>query len=415
MPGPTSLGRELYRLRTASGLTLAELSSRSGVRAAYLAAIENDREEPSAAALRRLVRAFEPADVSYEQLASLLAAPEFDPSGEYTHSGDAKAQSTRRDDDPGSVALPPGVDGTTVERVWRGKTDLQLLVSLKRLAEYNPVGQRAIRAEAERRGLELPRNGPDAPPPHVAAVDEALQFDHAITRAAPSSPTGAVAVTCAVCQAAIDTEYYDVNGTVACGRCRAAAEAVGDTPKGIVPVLVAGAFGLGAAVAGAIIYYAVLAIANVQIGYVAILIGYMVGRAVRKATRGRGGLRFQILAVGLTYASIALAYTPIVVKQAVDARRAAQPARATAGERPVAAPAAAGKPGGGTLFAGLLLFSVFILALPVLVVWGSFPSGLISAFIIFIGLRQSWKMTGAPTIQVLGPYRVGAGAPATSA
>ena len=43
-----------------------------------------------------------------------------------------------------------------------------------------------------------------------------------------------------------------------------------------------------------------------------------------------------------------------------------------------------------------------------LVVAGSFPSGLISAFIIFIGMRQAWQMTGVPLLKILGPYRVGA-------
>jgi ABC-type uncharacterized transport system permease subunit len=47
-----------------------------------------------------------------------------------------------------------------------------------------------------------------------------------------------------------------------------------------------------------------------------------------------------------------------------------------------------------------------------MIVWGSLPFGLISAFIIFIGLRQSWKMTAAPQIQVLGPFRVGGAATA---
>ena len=50
------------------------------------------------------------------------------------------------------------------------------------------------------------------------------------------------------------------------------------------------------------------------------------------------------------------------------------------------------------------------MALPVLVVFGSLPSGLISAFIIFIGMRQAWKMTGALVVRVAGPYRVGASA-----
>jgi len=56
---------------------------------------------------------------------------------------------------------------------------------------------------------------------------------------------------------------------------------------------------------------------------------------------------------------------------------------------------------------------LFIAGLPVLVVFGSFPSGLISAFIIFIGMRQAWRMTGAPWLQILGPYTVGS-APASA-
>jgi hypothetical protein len=41
------------------------------------------------------------------------------------------------------------------------------------------------------------------------------------------------------------------------------------------------------------------------------------------------------------------------------------------------------------------------------VVIGSFPSGLISAFIIVIGMRQAWRMTSAIVVKVHGPYRIG--------
>jgi hypothetical protein len=54
-------------------------------------------------------------------------------------------------------------------------------------------------------------------------------------------------------------------------------------------------------------------------------------------------------------------------------------------------------------------------ALPVLVVVGTLPFGLISGLIIFIGMHQAWKMTGAPTLHILGPFRVGAAAVPTSA
>ena len=239
---------------------------------------------------------------------------------------------------------------------------------------------------------------------------EELQFDRVVAESPSSATPGEVSVLCAACETPIETEYYDVNGNICCSRCRSALESAAETPRGIVPLITAGAFGLGAGVVGAAIYYAVIAIAHLEIGLVAILIGYMVGYAVRKGARGRGGLRFQVLAVALTYASVALAYTPLAVQGAIDARRNAQSAAATSGRNSTAAAMtdATTKRGAGSLLIGVVVLLGLIAALPVLVAVGSFPSGLISAFIIFIGMRQSWKMTGAPWLQILGPYRVGA-------
>ncbi len=58
--------------------------------------------------------------------------------------------------------------------------------------------------------------------------------------------------------------------------------------------------------------------------------------------------------------------------------------------------------------AGLIL-AVFSLALPVLAVVNSMPSGLISAAIIAFGMQQAWRMTTAAEIQLTGPFRVGGG------
>src|SRR5262249_35474185 len=126
---------------------------------------------------------------------------------------------------------------------------------------------------------------------------------------------------CSSCGQTVATEYYDINGRTFCGRCRDAVEAYAETPRGAAPLVAASLFGLGAAVAGAIIYYAVLALLHLEIGIVAILIGYMVGYPVRKSVNGRGGRRFQILAAALTYAAVALAYAPNVVKSALEAQR----------------------------------------------------------------------------------------------
>ena len=118
-----------------------------------------------------------------------------------------------------------------------------------------------------------------------------------------------------------------------------------------------------------------------------------------------------MLAVALTYASVALAYTPVVIKSAIDARNV-QKAQATASSNRAAVATDGGraptpKPTGRGFIVALVVLFAFIAALPVIVVVGSFPSGLISGFIIFIGMRQAWRMTGAPRLNILGPYQVG--------
>ena len=255
--------------------------------------------------------------------------------------------------------------------------------------------------------------------PDALGGDPNLQFDRAVS-SRPSAPADAPAVTCVACHSSIADEYYDVNGQPVCARCRSAVEAAAETPAGVGPFAIATACGFFAAVAGAIIYYVILAYANLEIGIVAVLIGYMVGYSVRKGARG-GGLRFQILAVSLTYASVALAYTPLVIRGAVDSRKkteATEQSQTVNDSKPVA-PA----PSGGqsvqrldpfAAVVGVAFLIAFAAALPIMVIFSSFPSGLISAVILFVGLRQAWKMTAAPHVQVLGPYRVGPAVAPTS-
>jgi hypothetical protein len=246
---------------------------------------------------------------------------------------------------------------------------------------------------------------------------EPLQFDRVVADDSISAGLrDRVAARCVVCGTAINTDYYQVNDKVVCDRCRVAVEASAETPSGVAPFVRAGLFGLGAGLFGAIVYYAVIAILNLEIGIVAILIGYMVGYAVRTGAGGRGGRRFQVLAVALTYASIALAYTPMVFtppsepdKQVTQSAPAAE-----AGGRPVSASSAApARQRSPIIVLGLLLG--FIAALPVIIIFGSLPSGLISGAIIFFGMSQAWRMTGVPKLKILGPYRVGAASASASA
>src|SRR5438477_727940 len=117
---------------------------------------------------------------------------------------------------------------------------------------------------------------------HTPAEPAELQFDHAISSSAASGSAARPAVACLACHTAIETEYYDINGKSFCGRCRDTIESAAETPRGVAPFVTASVFGLGAGIAGALLYYAVIAIAHLEIGLVAVLIGYMVGYAVRK-------------------------------------------------------------------------------------------------------------------------------------
>ena len=273
---------------------------------------------------------------------------------------------------------------------------------------------------------------------NVAANKDALQFDRVVSAGAPDDSSKSAGVACANCGAPITTEYFHVGSHPVCAPCRDLVQASVATPRGWGALAKAAVYGVGAAIAGAIIYYAVIAITNFEIGIVAILIGYMVGYMVRKGAGGKGGRRFQIVALVLTYWSVGLAYSPIAFKSfaakdqkkvvsQTDSSRAAP--RDSAGVAMQGDSSIAGSPATPTRSAkstspsmtgrafllgiGAILFLTFIL--PVLMVVGSLPSGLLSAIIIFIGLRQAWRMTAAPVLTVSGPYKVGAGPSAAPA
>jgi hypothetical protein len=209
------------------------------------------------------------------------------------------------------------------------------------------------------------------------AVTDGLQFDRVSTDAPAVGEAASRAVICKACKKPISSDYYHLNGTITCESCRTAIAAAYATPEGLKPFARAMGLGILAAIAGAALYYGVIAIANLEIGIIAIAIGYMVGWAVRKGADGRGGLRFQILAVALTYWAVGLAYAPLILNQS-------------------ALP--------------LPVQFLYVFELPILVITGG-GSGIITAIIIAVGMRQAWRMTAAPVLKVEGPYRIGSDAP----
>jgi hypothetical protein len=238
-------------------------------------------------------------------------------------------------------------------------------------------------------------------------VAQPLEFDTAVPADRAEGTCGAQdGIRCANCQQLETDQYYDVNGSPLCDRCRAAVTTLTETPKGVSVLIRAALLGVVAAVLGAVLYYAVIAITDFEIGLVAIAIGYMVGYAIRTGAGGRGGRRFQVLAVVLTYWAVGLAYSPLFFKQIDSASQTTAPAANGSAAPPVVQAEAAAGETSFMLAVGALLG--LTLALPVLAVIGSLPGGLISAAIIAFGMHQAWRMTGAPRIEVTGPYRIGA-------
>lgn len=238
-----------------------------------------------------------------------------------------------------------------------------------------------------------------------------LQFDHAEYEGpASETATAAVAATCAACKQSVPESYFEVNGAILCPNCRKLVEASLTGGSGLVRFLRATIFGLGAAVAGFAIYFGVMKIANLEIGLISILVGFMVGIAVRKGSQGRGGWAYQALAIFLTYSAIAASYSAVVVpglvaewRQKSEAAKAAEKAEAPeaeAGANPRAASPA-------QMVAGLFLLVgvalAFCYAIPVLAGIQS-PIGLL---IVAFALWEAWKLNRRMVLRITGPYRVG--------
>jgi hypothetical protein len=225
-----------------------------------------------------------------------------------------------------------------------------------------------------------------------------LQFDRA-EFATPASP----AVKCASCSQSIIQSYYEAGGKTICSTCRDALASTADS-GGTLRFLRALAVGFGAAIVGSVVWWGVRKITGYEIGLISIGIGIGVGRAVQWGGRNRGGWAYQLLAVLLTYASIAGNYMPDVVtglmEREKEATKAAVAAPATTGA-PVKASAAA-TPDVGDVF--LAIGAIFLMAAAAPFYAGA--SNIVGILIIGFGLWNAWKTNRRIDIPINGPYSV---------
>lgn len=222
---------------------------------------------------------------------------------------------------------------------------------------------------------------------------EELQFDRAVPLSSATAPQTA----CAVCRSAIAGQYFQAQGQPVCPSCAKLIEAGQQAPPAI-SLLPSILYGAGAAFAGFVIYAFVAIAFDLQLALISILVGWMVGKAVRKGSKGLGGRPQQILAVVLTYFAITTSYIPVFIYEAVKSPKKQEQTKSQD-----ATPAKGQAEKAPSLGASLAILVGLALAAPFLSLTSG-VSGLLNIAIIFFGLRNAWKLTGRTDLMITGPY-----------
>src|ERR1035441_4481607 len=236
---------------------------------------------------------------------------------------------------------------------------------------------------------------PDFGPP---PSPQDLQFQHAEPIVEASSSDGS-AQACVVCKQPVGGSYYQAQGQqVVCPLCAERIRAGLQAVPGI-SLMRAALYGGGGGWAGGELYAVVTIVLHAEIGLIAIRVGWMVGKAIRHASQGRGGRPQQILAVALTYFAITTSYIPVILYQT-----ARNPHRVEQMQQPPAndAPAEA-RP--RMPFGAVALYLLMLAAIAPFLSLTSGISAWISLFILFIGLQYAWRLTGGREIPLTGPYQ----------
>jgi hypothetical protein len=240
-----------------------------------------------------------------------------------------------------------------------------------------------------------------------------LQFD----RVEYTAPVPAAA--CRFCGQEMRDVYYEVNGQPLCENCRQQVEQLRSGGSASGRFARAALFGSLAGLVGAAIFYGVREGTGYNFGLISIVVGVIVGKAVKKGSDARGGWFYQALAIFITYTAIVLTYIPPIIQsirnahdekvaaaaqkeekageaaEAVDGADAAAAAPDDAGARP--------RPSIGGLLLAVVVLMGLAYALPVMLGIDS-PMGL---FIIGFGLYEAWAINRRAPLVINGPYQIG--------
>jgi len=214
-------------------------------------------------------------------------------------------------------------------------------------------------------------------------ASQPLQFDNADFGPGDARAGG---LSCAVCRRPL-SQYFDVNGKTLCSTCKDGVLSVLRSSP-VSAFFLAWLFGAVAGIAGSALYYIVLALTGYHVGLIAIVVGFIVGMAVRKGSRYRGGWVYQGMAMIITYGSIV---TSFVLEMVSEFNKSNPDAT----------------------------LSPFVMAFLIVRAWGlswiapflSLPQNLIGCLIIGFGIYEAWKINQRRPLVVSGPFATsGAGA-----
>ncbi len=262
-----------------------------------------------------------------------------------------------------------------------------------------------------------------------SAQNEPLQFDTNEPLTDTALPTS---LDCMVCKQPISSSYFALGDQVLCERC---CSAIKEPPKKnrILAFAKATIAGTIAGLVGALLWYGIRVALNLEIGLVAILVGYMVGKTIHRVS-GRGGIAYQLLAVAITYSCISANYIPDIVTSLIQSVEKAEQDEVKSapvlgdqepdktesiemvdGQDAAQESAVANAVGGirkePTVFGFVIsavLFTIVVcvisLAAPILMGIQSPIGFLIMAF----ALWEAWKFTAFRPLPITGPYQLGA-------
>lgn len=204
---------------------------------------------------------------------------------------------------------------------------------------------------------------------------------------------------CTGCECAIRGVYYDLNQRPLCPACRAEMDEAMKGGSESQRLLTAAVSGFGAALVGALVCGGVGLLTSLNSSILAILSGGMVGLAVFHGSDSRGGRRNQVLAVVLTYLSVAASlspelYTVIKAREDFKAFHAASHALDSSQVEPVDEVA--------QTFTALARTSVWTPAMPVLVGIDQPMSWLSYGVALFV----AWLRNRKAKLNIAGPFNL---------